>query len=630
VSALECRLVALDWGTTSLRAHRLAGGGVAIETRQLPLGVSAIARAAAGPYGDAPEDASAAFQRAFDQACGDWVRQQPDTPVIACGMVGSAQGWREVPYVDVPASAASIAPALTALAVGGATLHIVPGLIERGRLPNLMRGEETQIVGAIAEMASTVERTLVVLPGTHSKWAQVRGHEIVHFDTFMTGEVYDALAAHTLLARTLRRPQSWDVEAFDRGVSVARSPEGRAGMLSTIFSTRVLAVRRELSGEAQADYLSGLLIGHEVRGMQELDPEALDGAGRILLAGSDPLCRRYARVLAAFGRPDVSVSLHATERGLWCLAGAAGLLDGRGDAAVSARARATSARIIDSSARAAGVDDQSAPGARVEQGAAPARGSLAGAPGARVEQEAAPARGSLAGAPGARVEQEAAPARGSLAAALSRCGLLAILRGLSPHEAAAVGGALYAAGLRAIEVPLNSPDPLASIRVLRRTVAADCAIGAGTVMSPAEVDWVRSAGADFVVMPHTDARVIRAAVAAGLDVAPGVATINEAFASLAAGARVLKLFPADEIGAAALAAWRAVLPGEVVVIAVGGVTPDNLAELTAAGASGFGVGSALYRPGLTSAEVAARAKAFMTAWREAYSSGASRSTSDQS
>ena len=556
MSAREGRLVALDWGTTSLRAHRLGGGGVAIETRQLPLGVSAIARAAAGPYGDAPEDASAAFQRAFDQACGDWVHEQPGVPVIACGMVGSAQGWREVPYLDVPASADTIAPALSALAVSGGTLHIVPGLIERGRLPNVMRGEETQIVGAIAEMASAVERTLVVLPGTHSKWAQVRGREIVHFDTFMTGEIYEALAAHTLLARTLRRSSGWDLDAFDRGVRVARSPEGRAGLLSTVFSTRVLAVTRELSGEAQADYLSGLLIGHEVRGMQELDAGALGAAGRILLAGSEPLCRRYARGLAAFGRPDVGVSRHATERGLWCLARAAGLLDGP-------------------------------------------------------------------------VERSPAT-HGSLGRALSRCGVLAIVRGLHPREAAAVGGALYAAGLRAIEVPLNSPDPLASIRILRRSLAADCAIGAGTVITPAEVDQVRAAGADFVVMPHTDAAVIRAAVAAGLDVAPGVATINEAFASVAAGARMLKLFPADEIGAAALAAWREVVPDGVVLIAVGGVTPANLAELAAAGASGFGVGSALYRPGLTADEVAARATAFMAAWRVAYPSGASRSISDQS
>jgi 2-dehydro-3-deoxyphosphogalactonate aldolase len=179
-------------------------------------------------------------------------------------------------------------------------------------------------------------------------------------------------------------------------------------------------------------------------------------------------------------------------------------------------------------------------------------------------------------------------------------------------------------------VPLNSPDPLASIGILRRSLAADCAIGAGTVIAPAEVDQVRAAGADFVVMPHTDAAVIRAAVAAGLDVAPGVATINEAFASVAAGARMLKLFPADEIGAAALAAWRSVVPEGVVLIAVGGVTPANLAELAAAGASGFGVGSALYRPGLTADEVAARATAFMAAWREAYRSGASRSISDQS
>ena len=164
-------------------------------------------------------------------------------------------------------------------------------------------------------------------------------------------------------------------------------------------------------------------------------------------------------------------------------------------------------------------------------------------------------------------------------------------------------------------MPLNSPHPLASIRILRRALAPDCAIGAGTVMTPAEVEEVRAAGGEFVVMPHTDARVIRAARAAGLEVAPGAATPTEALAALEAGADVLKMFPAEQLGAASLAAWRAVLPPGTPVIAVGGITPASLPAFVAAGASGFGLGSALYRPGLSAAEVTARAAGFLDALR---------------
>jgi 2-dehydro-3-deoxyphosphogalactonate aldolase len=201
--------------------------------------------------------------------------------------------------------------------------------------------------------------------------------------------------------------------------------------------------------------------------------------------------------------------------------------------------------------------------------------------------------------------------------ALAQCGLIAILRGVTPGEAAAVGHSLYDAGFRIIEVPLNSPDPLTSIATLRRAMPADCVVGAGTVLTTDSVAQVRDAGGELIVMPHSDAAVIHAAKAADLAVAPGVATPTEAFAALRAGADVLKLFPAEQLGPAVVKAWRAVLPREVALVPVGGITPDNLSAFAAAGAAGFGLGSALYRPGMSPDDVAACARAFVAAWQRA-------------
>ncbi|TCO79629.1 2-keto-3-deoxy-phosphogalactonate aldolase [Plasticicumulans lactativorans] len=198
---------------------------------------------------------------------------------------------------------------------------------------------------------------------------------------------------------------------------------------------------------------------------------------------------------------------------------------------------------------------------------------------------------------------------------LSPLPLVAILRGLTPDEALPVGQALVDAGFRIIEVPLNSPDACESIRRLARAFGATVLIGAGTVLSVEAVAEVAAAGGRLIVMPHADPAVIRAARAAGLACAPGVATPTEAFAALAAGADALKLFPAEQLGPAVLKAWRAVLPAGVPCLPVGGITPDNMAPWLAAGANGFGLGSALYRPGQSPAEVGAQARAFADAWR---------------
>lgn len=199
-------------------------------------------------------------------------------------------------------------------------------------------------------------------------------------------------------------------------------------------------------------------------------------------------------------------------------------------------------------------------------------------------------------------------------AALERLPLIAILRGLSPEEAEPVAAALYEAGFRLIEVPLNSPQPFDSIGAIRRLLPQDALVGAGTVTRIAEVDTLAGLGAELVVMPHADTAVIGAAARAGLLCTPGIATPTEAFAALAAGAAALKLFPAELAGPPVLKAMRAVLPRGTRLLPVGGITPTTMQPFLAAGAAGFGLGSALYAPGMTVAEVAARARAFTAAW----------------
>jgi 2-dehydro-3-deoxyphosphogalactonate aldolase len=193
--------------------------------------------------------------------------------------------------------------------------------------------------------------------------------------------------------------------------------------------------------------------------------------------------------------------------------------------------------------------------------------------------------------------------------------LVAILRGITPADAVPVGQALLETGFRIVEVPLNSPQPLESIRRLAEACGDRARIGAGTVLTTAQVAEVAAAGGTLIVSPNADPAVIRATKAARLWSAPGVATPTEGFAALAAGADMLKLFPAEQLGPAVVKAWRAVFPRDVPLVPVGGVTPETMAAFRAAGADGFGLGSALYKPGMTIAEVRGNAEQFVAAWR---------------
>jgi 2-dehydro-3-deoxyphosphogalactonate aldolase len=198
-------------------------------------------------------------------------------------------------------------------------------------------------------------------------------------------------------------------------------------------------------------------------------------------------------------------------------------------------------------------------------------------------------------------------------AAMSACPLIAILRGVTPGEAVAVGEALVQSGWHLLEVPLNSPQPLASIASLARAFP-QALVGAGTVLTPAQVREVHDAGGRLVVAPNYNVEVVREAVRLGMVCLPGVLTATEAFAALAAGAAGLKLFPAEMIPPAAVKALRAVLPPGSLLLPVGGISPGNMASYRAAGASGFGVGSALYRPGRSADEVRHSAHDFLAAW----------------
>jgi 2-dehydro-3-deoxyphosphogalactonate aldolase len=192
--------------------------------------------------------------------------------------------------------------------------------------------------------------------------------------------------------------------------------------------------------------------------------------------------------------------------------------------------------------------------------------------------------------------------------------LIAILRGVTPAEAPEIGEALIGAGFVAIEVPLNSPEPLASIRLLTDAFGARALIGAGTVRDSVDVARIAAAGGRLVVMPHGDGAVIGAAKQRGLLCVPGVATPTEAFAALDAGADALKLFPAEALPPPVVKAWRAVLPEDLWLLPVGGIRPESMAPYLAAGANGFGLGSALYQPAMTPVQVAANACAFADAY----------------
>jgi 2-dehydro-3-deoxygalactonokinase len=301
-------LIGLDWGTTSFRAYRIGADGHVLETRSAPAGILKVAG------GD--------FAAVFEREIGPWLSDRAELPVLASGMITSRQGWVEVPYCPCPAGSAEIAGALRRHETGhGRTIHFVPGLSIVGAdgVPDVIRGEETQIIGAIGGAPG---RRLLVLPGTHSKWALVEHGRLIWFATFMTGELFAVLKEHSILGRMMAK-ESDDEDAFRRGLAYARGTGG--GLLRRLFSARTLALFGELPERAAASYLSGLLIGSELR-------EAIDGLERgpldreITVIGDAELCRRYLAAIAEAGLRGRRAADDTGARGLFLIARAAGLI----------------------------------------------------------------------------------------------------------------------------------------------------------------------------------------------------------------------------------------------------------------------------------------------------------------
>lgn len=319
-------LVALDWGTSSLRAFCYDAFGQLLETRRRPWGIMNLPAVTNGETEALP---GAAFERAMHDTCGDWLSANSVPPVLACGMVGSAQGWKEAAYLDAPASLDDLACGLTQVNRGAkAPLYIVPGLLQRGSLPNVMRGEETQVLGVLASGSTNGDAPVLIgLPGTHSKWVTAHGRNIQRFATFMTGEVFAALRGHTILGKTMQPASVPDDAAFARGLAVAQGSAAELGLLSHIFSSRTLGLTGALSPSAQADYLSGILIGHEVHALRFLQAHhPAEGLPSVVLYGESDLCRRYVRALESYGFPTPVLAENATAMGLWQIACAAGLV----------------------------------------------------------------------------------------------------------------------------------------------------------------------------------------------------------------------------------------------------------------------------------------------------------------
>ncbi len=300
------RLVALDWGTSSLRAFLMGDGGTVLESRATPRGIMQV------PPGD--------FPAVFAETVGDWLRATPGLPVLASGMIGSAQGWKEAPYCQGPTGLGDLAAQLVAVPAGpGWTLHVVPGIAMAEPRPEVMRGEETQIFGALFQHPALRAEALLVMPGTHCKWVSVRDGGVAGFQTYMTGELFAVLQAHSILGRPARDagPATGDGAAFARGLAAARASTD--GIAPLLFSARTLVLSGQLPAADSLDYLSGLLIGDELRSA------LLGGAPRLALIGDPALCDRYRRALAAFGVTDAATITGATEAGLWQVACQAGL-----------------------------------------------------------------------------------------------------------------------------------------------------------------------------------------------------------------------------------------------------------------------------------------------------------------
>ncbi len=311
---MTARLIALDWGSSSLRATLMADGGRVLAERRSDSGATRLAAAQAG------------FEEHLRALAGDWIAAHPGIPIAACGMVGSAHGWLEAPYAACPVALAALpAHCVTVAGSGGLSVRIVPGVSSRapGLTPDVMRGEETQIAGLLAAQPELAARASVVLPGTHSKWVDVRDGRIAALATRMTGELFAVLSAHSVLGRSIETSTVFQAEAFDAGVR-AGAPGHGADLARRLFGVRALGLFGEWPAVALGDYLSGLLIGSEIAAALA----QADAAAPRVLMGEPALCERYARAFGTLGVAAPRVVDNTAAAGLWWLAQTAGWLQG--------------------------------------------------------------------------------------------------------------------------------------------------------------------------------------------------------------------------------------------------------------------------------------------------------------
>jgi 2-dehydro-3-deoxygalactonokinase len=295
-------LIAIDWGTSNLRASLLGHGGAILQTRSAAGGVMAVP--------------NRQFAQVLQQLCGDWLQKRP-LPMIASGMIGSRQGWVEAPYLDCPVGPAEAATQLTPVPFDAHRFFIAPGLrLQRADGGwDVMRGEETQLWGADLDADS-----VAVLPGTHSKWVRMGERDsIKDFRTFMTGELYGLLTKHSILGKLMQSSEEFALSAFIAGVR--QGSIGHTQLASAIFATRTAGLMHELPATQLADFLSGILIGAEVAGA--LTEWSVDAP--VVLVGDEALCQRYAKALELNGVASRSAPDGATTAGQWRLAHAAGL-----------------------------------------------------------------------------------------------------------------------------------------------------------------------------------------------------------------------------------------------------------------------------------------------------------------
>ncbi len=287
-------MIAIDWGTSSFRAYRLDAAGAIAEKRHAPLGIMQVE--------------GGRFAEALEAQIGDWLVAGIG-PVLMSGMIGSRQGWKEAAYVECPAGADQIAARLQRVTWGtGREAWIAPGVCCRdaGGVPDVMRGEETQILGVLDQLPT---QAWICLPGTHSKWVEIRDRRIHGFTTHMTGEVFATLRTHTILGRMMTGTSN-DAHWFVAGLDRARQS---GGMLHHLFGVRARGLFGELPDAAASAYLSGVLIGHEVQA-------AAPAGATVYLLGAAALESMYVQALEHFGRRAVQLDADAAVRGLARLA----------------------------------------------------------------------------------------------------------------------------------------------------------------------------------------------------------------------------------------------------------------------------------------------------------------------